>query len=115
MLFDRRPFTDWRIKLHCGKENPISTRSLEGIYRGTWREGKECEQFTLLPKNKEYCLVQIRIFKDNTVTVESYAPCFVRIDNKKKLVTITPTGSIASENPLAGRVEFQLYPMPERR
>src|SRR5690606_5053379 len=71
----------------------------DGFYRSTIREGKECEQFTLLSKTNDDCQVQIRIFKNGDLTIESHPSTFTRVDRRRKRITVTcarPDGEQAS-------------------
>jgi hypothetical protein len=90
MLFDHRPWTAWEIEVVTFEEdNCLPEDTFEGIYRSTTREGRKCEQFTLLEKFGSECLLQIRIYKNGDITIESHPSTFTRIDRKKKRITVT--------------------------
>lgn len=86
MIFDRRPWTDWIIEVLDERPNP---NECEGFYSRTRREGLECEEFTLNPKEDDFALFQVRLFDDGMVTSTTFAPAFVRVDPIEKRVIIT--------------------------
>jgi hypothetical protein len=97
MKFTRKPFTDWEIKLRLINNN--TNKTYEGgadfgnytvVYRTTYRRNKECEQFTLLPKEEwgNMCLIQIQIFKDGSVNIENHIDCNIFIDQSSKTIEI---------------------------
>lgn len=90
MLFERRPWSPWAIEILTFEEDKLTPDALfDGFYRTTIREGKECEQFTLLSKTSDLCLLQIRIFKNGDLTIESHPTTFTRVDRRKKRITVT--------------------------
>lgn len=88
LLYRRKAFTDWEIYVQ-GYGNSISLKEVDGVYRTAYQEGKECERFTLLPKDSEMALIQINILARSRVQVWATVPCEVEIDNRKKRVDIT--------------------------
>ncbi|MGE7225609.1 hypothetical protein [Paenibacillus sp. PDC88] len=90
MLFEHRPWSPWAIEVLTFEEDKLPPDALfDGFYRSTIREGKECEQFTLLSKTNDECLVQIRIFKNGDLTIESHPSTFTRVDRHKKRISVT--------------------------
>lgn len=87
LLFKRTPWTDWQIEVrfYAGGNN---IDEVTGVFRTTWREGQECEQFTLLPQEHDYTYVQVQIFSASRVRCYAHVPAEVEINTRKKLVTI---------------------------
>lgn len=81
--FDRRPFTNWIIETLN-----IDPEQFEGFYRTTFKDGKECEQFTLMPMDLEFVLVQIRIYKNGDILVSNFVGANVVVYKRKKRITI---------------------------
>lgn len=104
ITFERHPFTPWTIKITRNHEesdqNEIyANRGILGasadfeeftaIYRSARLDGRECEQITLLPlKGSDICLIQVQIFKNGDIWTHSEIPCQVRMNRKKKQITI---------------------------
>lgn len=89
LLYKREPFTAWTIEVRFYEEaNP--PQDVTGVFRGALADGKEIEQFTLLPKEGEpdYALVQVQIFSTRRARVYTYLPAEVEVDSYKKIVTI---------------------------
>ena len=84
MLYDREPFTPWKIEVLDMKDE----EEFEGFYRTTYQNGMECEQFTLMPKDQIEALVQLRIYKNEDIMSTCHIPSNVVIHKRKKLVTI---------------------------
>jgi hypothetical protein len=89
MWFDHHD-TDWEINLFTFDEDGRRPEDLfDGFYRTAHREGRECAQFTIMPKDSNLCIVQIRIFPDGEITIESHPSVFIRILWNKKQITVT--------------------------
>jgi hypothetical protein len=85
MLYERAK-TPWSIEVIEDEVNDASM--YEEVFRTTFREEKECEQFTLLLKDSEDALIQLRIFKNGDVTSETWIPTFLRIDRRAKRISV---------------------------
>ncbi|PFZ93745.1 hypothetical protein COL70_09020 [Bacillus pseudomycoides] len=81
--FNRKPFTDWVIETM-----DINSEQFEGFYRTTFKDGKECEQFTLMPVDRDEVLIQIRIYKNGDILVSNFVPANVVVYKRKKRVTV---------------------------
>lgn len=97
MIFNREPWTDWVIKVNEDKNKEYKEvqrnnfHFFEAVYRTGFKHGKECEIFSLLPKEKfgvDFCFLQVRLFEDGNAEVENYVPFLVSVDSEKKVVTI---------------------------
>lgn len=89
MLFEHRPWSPWDIEVLAFEEIDRHPEEIfEGIYRSSIQECMECEQFSLISKEFDTCLVQIRIFKNGELTIESHPSTFIRVNRRKKRITI---------------------------
>lgn len=87
VIYDRRPFTPWIIEVI--KDEDGLWEEYEAVYRTTMREGRECEQFTILENDSDYAPVQIQIFKNDEVRVCAFEAAFVTIKRRpKRIITI---------------------------
>ncbi|MCK9383531.1 MAG: hypothetical protein M0Q15_02675 [Nevskia sp.] len=87
MLFER-PFTPWSIEIIEDQHNDGSLYS--AVFRTTTRDDQQCEQFTLVGEQSESDIyIQIRIFKSNEVTFETWVPAVVRVSQKNKRITVS--------------------------
>ncbi|PDY14154.1 hypothetical protein COO16_04120 [Bacillus pseudomycoides] len=81
--FDRRPFTNWVVETIN-----INPEQFEGFYRTTFKDGKECEQFSLMPIDLNFVLVQIRIYKNGDILVSNFVGANVVVYKREKRVTV---------------------------
>lgn len=97
MIFNREPWTDWVIKVNEDKNKEYKDvqrnnfHFFDAVYRTGFKNGKECEMFSLIPKEKfgvDFLFLQVRLFGDGTYEVENYVPFLVSVDSAKKVVTI---------------------------
>lgn len=87
IIYDRRPFTPWIIEMI--KDEDGLWEEYEAVYRTTMRDGRECEQFTILEKESDYAPVQIQIFKNDEVNVSAFEAAFVTIKRRpKRIITV---------------------------
>jgi hypothetical protein len=84
VIYDRRPFTPWIIEVI--KDEDGLWEEYEAIYRTTMRDGRECEQFTVLETDSDYAPVQIQIFKNDEVNVCAFEAAFVTIKRRPKRI-----------------------------
>jgi hypothetical protein len=87
LLYRRLPWTDWQIEVHVypGGE---SIDTLQGVFRTAWIEGRECEQFTLMPAARDDDYVQVQTLANTRVRVYAQVPAEVEVDTRKRLITI---------------------------
>lgn len=84
-FYNREPFTPWKIEV-VGMDNEDE---FVGHYRTTYRDGKECEQFTLLPAmHSDEVLVQVRMYKNGDILANNYVPATIVVYKRKKLITV---------------------------
>lgn len=91
---DRTPWTDWIITIN----EPSNNTYYDVFYRTTWREGRECELFTLVAMNTDHALMQLYIFKDEVNHI-TWVPCAIRTNHEKKTIFIDLLCHIEAENP----------------
>lgn len=88
LLYRRQPFTAWEIEVWCA-DTAIALDQVSGIYRTTFRDGRECELFTLLwEEEPDVALVQLNIPAASRVRVWVAVPSEVEVDTRKKKITI---------------------------
>ena len=75
IIFNREPFTPWKIIIlgrgldkedeEIEAEDPCHHEDMEFefFYRTTRRDGRECEQFTIMLNEAEFVCFQMQIFK----------------------------------------------------
>lgn len=99
-IFEHKPWTDWVVIIsdrHVDKEQEVEFvesghdfAEFTGTFRTGFREGKECEMFTLLLKDMDYACLWINIFKNGNIEYVSHIPSVVQINKRKKQVQILP-------------------------
>jgi hypothetical protein len=87
LLYRRVPWTDWQIEMHAYPGGD-SLDAMQGIFRTDWIDGRECEQFTLMPADQDYTYVQVQKLANNRIRIYAYVPAEVEVDTRKRLVTI---------------------------
>lgn len=102
IVFNREPFTLWKIVIldrsidkamdEISVENPNSADYMEFscFYRTTYRDSKECEQFTMMSNEVDYVYLQLQIFKNGDIRYYSKIPISININKKKKRIEILP-------------------------
>jgi len=84
----KRAFTPWSIEV-VEDANNDGTLYFD-VFRTTTCDDQECEQFTLVGKKSEADIyIQVRIFKTNEITFESWVPAFARVSQEQKWVTVS--------------------------
>lgn len=91
---DRTPWTDWIITIN----EPSNNKYYDVFYRTTWREGRECELFTLVAMGTDHALMQLYIFNDEVNHI-TWVPCAIRTNHEKKTIFIDLLCHIEAENP----------------
>jgi len=91
LLYRRSYWTPWQIEVHFHPGHLKLKDGVSGVFRTTRSDGHECEQFSLITSDDlpEYCYAQVQIFESGDVTTFSYVPSEIRIDPKKKCITIS--------------------------
>lgn len=88
LLYRRQPFTAWEIEVWCAG-TAIALDQVSGVYRTTFRDGRECELFTLLwEEEPDVALVQLNILRASRVKVWAAVPCEVEVDTRQKKITV---------------------------
>lgn len=76
MIYDRSTISGWTVEVI----NMYDEEQFVGIFRTTLRDGKECEQFTLLPSRySDDTFIQIRIYKNGDVLVYGLVPVKLKV------------------------------------
>lgn len=101
-LFDRSPFTEWKIVLvdryidktfeEIAVDEPTCSDYCEFtcFYRTTFKDNKSCEEFTMFHKEIGSELLSLYIFKNGDTILNSLMPVSVDIDKRKKRIAIQP-------------------------
>lgn len=88
LLYRRQPFTAWEIEVWCAG-TAIALDQVSGVYRTTFRDGRECELFTLLwEEEPDVALVQLNILRASRVKVWTAVPCEVEVDTRQKKIMV---------------------------
>lgn len=96
--FTRKPFTDWKIIIHSRSNEanpevkeihgPGDFEELECFFRTGRAQGQECEMFTIMPRDTEFAVLWLHLFKNGDVEAVSQIPSAVRTDHRNKTVYI---------------------------
>lgn len=85
MIFDRKEISGWTVEVVDMEDE----EKFIGVFRTTMRDGKECEQFTLLPTMPiDITIVQVRIYKNGDVLSYGYVPLNTVVFKRKKHIKI---------------------------
>ncbi|MBU0494367.1 MAG: hypothetical protein KKB13_21160, partial [Chloroflexi bacterium] len=86
VLYQRPAWTQWQIEVRAYPDGP-SFAEVDAVFRTGWRDGRECEMFTLMLARRDFTLVALDLFK-TIVRVYAYVPAEVLIHQAKKRVVI---------------------------
>lgn len=85
MIYDRTEFSGWKVEA-IGMSDE---EEFQGVFRSTIKDGKQCEQFTLLPaKYSDDVIAQVRIYKSGDILTYGLVPINTVIFKRKKIIEI---------------------------
>lgn len=94
MLYERPGFSDWKVQIVDDEGTP-HTDFCDVFYRTGFgskdetSKGEPVEIFTVMWKDSEDVLVQVRMYKNGFASMASYVPAFFEADARKKTVRLT--------------------------
>lgn len=99
-VFNREPFTPWKIVIldryidksmeECEVQDYGIFGEFECFYRTTLKNGKQCEQFTMIVTDTEVDVLQLQVFKNGSISYFNKMPVFIEVKNKSKTIEIMP-------------------------
>jgi len=101
-VFNREPFTNWKVvivdrssdktmeEVEADDPNCSVYQEFFCTYRTTFKDAKECEQFSIVLDEVDYVLLQLQIFKNGDIKYFGKMPVNIDINKKKKRIEILP-------------------------
>lgn len=99
-VFNREPFTPWKIVIldrcidrsmeECEVQDYGIFGEFECFYRTTLKNGKQCEQFTMIVEDTDLVVLQLQVFKNGSISYFNEMPVFIAVKNKSKTIEIKP-------------------------
>lgn len=100
-IISRETFTPWKIVIidRGVPHKTMEENTIEGgncfeymefscTYRTTMKNGRECDQFTMMPEDDAYALLQIQIFKNGDINSFNVIPSEISVNKKEKRIDI---------------------------
>ncbi|WP_315069361.1 hypothetical protein [uncultured Clostridium sp.] len=99
-VFNREPFTKWKIvivdrsldktmeEVEAEDSNYFVYEEFFCTYRTTYRDGRECEQFSIVSDEIDYVVLQMQIFKNGDIKYFNTIPASIDINKHSKRIEI---------------------------
>lgn len=98
-IFERPEFSKWSVSIKRGSSENIDNdqhfnqtgdfEEFSGVFRTGFRNGKECEIFTLLDKKVDFSYLWVNIFKNGSIEYVSHIPSVMNVDRKSNRIEIS--------------------------
>lgn len=99
----------WTVEV--GEQDEFIQDPFDVVFRGATRQNRSCELFSLMPKGVDSLLLQLQLFDDGYVHVETYAPTAIQINPTLRyvFVGVIRNPSIGRERPWYHKYIERLY------